>query len=95
MKLKCPDCDARIEFCVEEMILHKRIIEPLTGNFKKRIRQESQGNEADRALFQCTNCSWSCADGSPEYRLYLNACNQENVNQLLEYVGNKPLGSIL
>lgn len=93
MSLVCPDCNAMIEFCVEENILHKRILDPKTGKLKKRVRVESQGNDANHALFKCTQCCWSCTDGSNEYGKLINACNADDLNQLLSHVQEKQLGN--
>lgn len=95
MKVICPDCDSNIEFCVEETVLHKRIVDPKTGKLKKRVKIESEGIPADRAVFQCTNCSWSCTDGSPEYPQFLRATNEDDRNDLLEKISLKAFNNPL
>lgn len=93
MLRKCPDCDSHIEFCVEERVLHKRIIDHTTGKLKKRIKIESQGNEASHSLFQCTICSWSSTDGSGEFTELLASCNHDDRDELFEHVANKEFNS--
>lgn len=85
----CPDCASNVEFCVEEVVFHKRIVDPKTGRLRKRIKTQSDGNPQERALFQCTSCSWSCTDGSTEYPRFLSVSNSDDVEALLDHVNHK------
>lgn len=81
--LNCPDCNSRVQFCINQKVTHKRIINPKTGELFKRVECFSDPDISEMSI-ECPKCSWCIFDGSPEWNAFVKECDQKQLNEFIE-----------
>lgn len=81
-RLICPLCGSKIEYGVEETILHTRVVKSNDGRLNKTVRKRRVLNGDDREYLFCTNskgveCDWVATSEETKDKSLFQKLNSE------------------
>ena len=67
--LCCPMCNSRIKYCLEEIVMHEKMIDLKTGKLLKKVGKRRVPNNSTRSFIMCVNqnCDFIIDSNEPEY----------------------------
>ncbi|MCU4320624.1 hypothetical protein KTH44_16020 [Acinetobacter bereziniae] len=83
--ISCPICSSKLQFGLEEIVLHLKVIDPKTGSLLKRTHKRHLTNNDTRMYISCSECDFF-ADNEDEplfgkYFHIFDLINDDDINK--------------